>query len=281
LTEGESSSRQATATFNVQFQERGGPADKIGAGETVTVDIDISGTASANDFAILDVDSKSFAVNWSLSEDGSLLSVQLTNDSGRDLTLQGNPFSVTVHALPDAEMEGVETLGFDIRTASVGSIWETNDEVLYEINDAGVNIRGTGQDNVLMGGAGNDTLNGLGGDDILIGGPGNDDMTGGKGEDTFVWNRSDLGSPGNPASDVLNDFDPLEGDRLDLSSVLDGDEYNLVATADGGRLTLQVTDVDDNVLQNIVLASFEVATDYEAQAALDAMLAADQIIKTG
>ncbi|WP_458576404.1 hypothetical protein [Aliamphritea spongicola] len=40
----------------------------------------------------------------------------------------------------------------------------------------------------------------------LIGGAGNDTLTGGLGSDTFVWNLNDGGTPGDPAADVITDF---------------------------------------------------------------------------
>ncbi|MGX1124575.1 retention module-containing protein [Pseudomonas sp. HLS-6 TE3448] len=98
---------------------------------------------------------------------------------------------------------------------------------------------GKGND-ILFGGSGTDTLIGGEGNDYLIGGKGNDILTGGSGADTFVWKAGDVGN------DVIKDFKPAEGDRLDLSDLLQGekgstiDNYLKLTTVDGVS-TLQVS----------------------------------------
>ncbi|MFC0143951.1 immunoglobulin-like domain-containing protein [Pectobacterium cacticida] len=52
------------------------------------------------------------------------------------------------------------------------------------------------------------------GDDILIAGSGDTILTGGKGADTFTWQKGDFGH------DIVKDFNPDEGDKLDLSGLL-------------------------------------------------------------
>jgi hypothetical protein len=66
----------------------------------------------------------------------------------------------------------------------------------------------------MLGGKGADALYGGMADDILIGGHGTDFMSGGGGADRFVFYAGDLGS------DRIADFEPLEGDVLDLRSLL-------------------------------------------------------------
>ncbi|WJV57188.1 Ig-like domain-containing protein [Pectobacteriaceae bacterium C111] len=73
---------------------------------------------------------------------------------------------------------------------------------------------GQGGKDVLNGGMGNDILYGGSGDDILIGGSGNNILTGGAGADTFTWQSGDTGH------DVIKDFNPGEGDRIDLSDLV-------------------------------------------------------------
>ncbi|MGY6038383.1 type I secretion C-terminal target domain-containing protein, partial [Aeromonas sp. AE23HZ002T15] len=80
---------------------------------------------------------------------------------------------------------------------------------------------GTGNDN-LYGGAGNDVLSGGQGNDMLAGGLGNDILTGGTGADTFVWQKGDT-TPGTVTKDYVTDFSRAEGDKLDLSDLLDSD----------------------------------------------------------
>ena len=98
---------------------------------------------------------------------------------------------------------------------------------------------GKGND-MLFGGSGTDTLIGGEGNDYLVGGKGDDILTGGSGADTFVWKAGDVGK------DVIKDFKPAEGDRLDLSDLLQGekgstiDNYLKITTVDGVS-TLQVS----------------------------------------
>lgn len=70
---------------------------------------------------------------------------------------------------------------------------------------AGVFVLGGAGDDRLIGGAGDDVLIGGSGDDILAGGVGNDDLVGGGGADRFIVG---LGK------DVITDFNPGDGDRL-------------------------------------------------------------------
>ncbi|WP_315974964.1 immunoglobulin-like domain-containing protein, partial [Pseudomonas sp. 5P_5.1_Bac1] len=98
---------------------------------------------------------------------------------------------------------------------------------------------GKGND-ILLGGTGNDTLLGGEGNDILFGGQGNDTMTGGSGADTFVWKAGDIGN------DIIKDFKAAEGDRLDLSDLLQGEKASTIdnylkITTVNGESTLQVS----------------------------------------
>ncbi|MGR3484433.1 MAG: calcium-binding protein [Paracoccaceae bacterium] len=68
---------------------------------------------------------------------------------------------------------------------------------------------GTARDDLLEGGAGNDSIGGGGGDDILIDGAGRDTLRGGAGDDLFVLT-------GDETFDRIEDFDAA-ADRLDLS----------------------------------------------------------------
>jgi Ca2+-binding RTX toxin-like protein len=80
----------------------------------------------------------------------------------------------------------------------------------------------------LFGGAGNDTLEGDWANDHLDGGSGDDDLdgsydadvlTGGPGADTFELAYSFLSAPGRAYRDVITDFQPGKGDRIDLSDM--------------------------------------------------------------
>ncbi|MFP9230297.1 retention module-containing protein [Pectobacterium cacticida] len=71
------------------------------------------------------------------------------------------------------------------------------------------------------------------GDDILIAGSGDTILTGGKGADTFTWQKGDFGH------DIVKDFNPDEGDKLDLSGLLN----ELNGTADIASY-IRTTEVD-------------------------------------
>ncbi|MDZ5605485.1 immunoglobulin-like domain-containing protein [Pseudomonas sp. RP23018S] len=100
-------------------------------------------------------------------------------------------------------------------------------------------LGGSGND-TLYGGEGNDMLFGGSGNDVLVGGKGDDVLVGGAGADTFVWKAGDSGN------DVIKDFKPSEGDRLDLSDLLQGEKGSTIdnflkITTFGGESTLQVS----------------------------------------
>jgi len=78
-------------------------------------------------------------------------------------------------------------------------------------------LGGTGDD-ILTGGSGSDLLVGGDDNDILVGGIGNDVLSGGQGADTFAFNAGETGS-GNV--DTIVDYNAAEGDKLDLSALLD------------------------------------------------------------
>jgi Ca2+-binding RTX toxin-like protein len=106
---------------------------------------------------------------------------------------------------------------------------------------------GDGHD-TLAGGAGADTLWGhnghdalLGGDgaDFLAGGDGGDTLTGGAGADVFAI-RSAW-----PSRDIATDFDPTEGDRVDLGH-LAGDGWVIsLAQLGADRVALRVEAAGD------------------------------------
>ena len=70
----------------------------------------------------------------------------------------------------------------------------------------------TGQ--MMTGGRDDDTLSGGMENDVLVGGTGSDTLTGGGGADLFIFDEGDLGA------DTITDFNPEEGDVLDLRGVL-------------------------------------------------------------
>jgi serralysin len=71
----------------------------------------------------------------------------------------------------------------------------------------------------LFGSPGNDQLFGGGGDDLLVGGLGQDALHGGGGEDSFRFLATADSLPGSSHRDAIEDFDPSEHDRIDLSRI--------------------------------------------------------------
>ncbi|MEK2610784.1 immunoglobulin-like domain-containing protein, partial [Pseudomonas shirazensis] len=80
----------------------------------------------------------------------------------------------------------------------------------------------TSGNETLLGGDGNDNIFGGAGNDTLIGGKGNDILTGGSGADLFVWKA------GHTGNDVITDFKASEGDRIDLSELLQGEKGSTI-----------------------------------------------------
>ena len=119
----------------------------------------------------------------------------------------------------------------------------SNTTGLVDGNDS---LLGGNGDDILFGQGGNDILNGGNGNDILIGGKGNDTLTGGAGADTFAWKAGDTNSGG---FDVIKDVHASEGDKLDLSDLLQGENGNnvndltkyLQITNDGKDTTIEVS----------------------------------------
>ena len=77
-------------------------------------------------------------------------------------------------------------------------------------------IEGFGGNDVLKGGKGNDSIRGGTGDDRLLGGAGKDILLGDLGADTYVFAET-----GSKNIDQILDYDFDQGDRIDLSALLD------------------------------------------------------------
>ncbi|MGK0188774.1 MAG: hypothetical protein ACI9R3_004588 [Verrucomicrobiales bacterium] len=91
---------------------------------------------------------------------------------------------------------------------------------------------------VLLGGHGDDTLAGGLENDILYGGAGHDKLTGNRGADRFVINV-------HSGSDEVLDFNPSEGDQIDLTRVIQGtsmvlEDYVSVTVDEQGRPALEI-----------------------------------------
>jgi len=96
-------------------------------------------------------------------------------------------------------------------------------------------LRGLSGKDKLMGEAGHDRLDGGSGDDVLTGGSGYDHLTGGLGADRFVFaSLTDRG-------DRIADFNTSQGDRLDVSALLDAYGYKGTDPIADGTLTFTDT----------------------------------------
>lgn len=95
--------------------------------------------------------------------------------------------------------------------------------------------------NDLYGMDGNDGIWAFGGNDYLLGGNGRDILYGGSGADRFDYN-SVSESPADTNRDIINDFNRLQGDKIDLSGIdadltQPGDQAFTQGTYSSGILT--------------------------------------------
>ena len=131
--------------------------------------------------------------------------------------------SLTINAAPSSDIYG--TSGNDTITGTAGDdvihglagydfiSGELGNDTLYG-NEDGDTLKGRDGDDILYGGDGIDYLEGNGGNDFLYGGMGIDSLKGSAGIDTFVYLSSLEGG------DVIFDFNPNAGEKIDLTAVL-------------------------------------------------------------
>jgi len=152
----------------------------------------------------------------------------LSGGSGAD-TLQGGRGNdvYTIDSSSDLVIEA-QRAGTDSLLSSISTILGDNLEHLTLLDAGGaINGSGNGERNTLVGNAsanlllglgGSDSLSGGGGNDTLDGGGGNDGLSGGGGADLFRFSSSDeIGRYSKV--DSISDFNPTEGDRIDLSAI--------------------------------------------------------------
>ncbi|MFM5683030.1 choice-of-anchor K domain-containing protein, partial [Aeromonas veronii] len=156
---------------------------------------------------------------------------------GSDDSLQLTVNQLKAHHIMTGSLSGTDAmldgdgllLSVDVSSskADVVNGGSGNDKI-YGQSGSDILFGGTGDD-YIDGGSHNDALRGGLGNDILIGGLGNDVMRGDGGSDTFVWNQGDTVSS-SLTKDYIMDFNKgsgtinrLEGDKLDLSDLLDHD----------------------------------------------------------
>ena len=158
---------------------------------------------------------------------------------------------------------GTQVLNFTIGITD-GDGDTTTGAISVTVDGSMAVLAGTSGDDVIVGDATANTLNGGAGNDTLIGGAGNDTLTGGLGADVFAWRLGDQGSTTTPARDVITDFNPGQGDALDLRDLLQGETATNLGSylrfdTEGGKLRLQVDHdggTDFQPTQHIVFDNF-------------------------
>ena len=171
-----------------------------------------------------------------------------------------------------AEGAGLNALKVFLKLQNGGV--DPTDAQLYEyirVNHDDFDVAGDtrGGNDIIKGGAGDDIIYGQGGNDIIYGGAGNDILYGGTGADTFAWELGDEGEAGDPARDIVKDFNLSEGDKLVLGDLLpDIDEDNwddyLEVLFEGGNTIIRIkTDPSSDVTQEIVLESVNDMTEQD------------------
>ena len=115
-------------------------------------------------------------------------------------------------------------IGSDLPDLLAGSIGDASNNTL--VGTSGIDsLDGAGGNDILVGLGSNDSLLGSGGADMLLCGSGNDTLnggtesdvlSGGRGADTFVFSAT-----GASNVDLVVDYSYVEGDKIDLSALLD------------------------------------------------------------
>lgn len=97
---------------------------------------------------------------------------------------------------------------------------------LIVAGDGDDTVYANGGHDTVLGGRGKDFINGGFGNDIIVGGLDTDRMTGSFGADTYTFTKIDdsyiimpLATKQYFPVDVITDFNPFEGDRIDLSAI--------------------------------------------------------------
>ena len=174
----------------------------IGAGETITVDIDygVHNIGVSDDLRVRLYDPTGTAI---LNDDDSGI-----NDGGQGSTSTLDSFLRTTVAT--AGVYTVEIYAFSDGAIDPGTTFMANVSVT---GHAATNIV-TGGDDVIDGGAGDDVLYGNGGNDSIIGGLDNDTIRGGTGDDTIdggSGNDELVGATGNDSILGGAGFDSING----------------------------------------------------------------------
>jgi hypothetical protein len=173
-------------------------------------------------------------------DDGAPYTFTLTDNPQDSFKIVGNELRVSKHA--DLDFESRSSYRIDVlMTDSDGAAVE--ETIRIKVSDVEESPRGTRFKDKLFG----DAL-----DNIINGRRSNDKLTGGDGADTFVF-RDHFGR------DVIRDFEPSEGDKIDLSRVtgingygdmiknhtVEIDNHLRISAGDGSVLIIKHTGLND------------------------------------
>ena len=194
-------------------------AQGTGTTEAVFTEIDFSHTEGEGLDGWLGGDISDGTVDKGEGLDGDISDGTVDNDGGDDggetLTTPGSTTSGT---------SGDDTL--------IGS-------------SAGETLKGQAGDDVIKGAGGDDVLWGNDGDDVISGGTGADWLKGGNGADTYVLTDT-------ADTDTIADFSIADGDKIDLTGVLEGVDGFVQADAIAdGFLVVEQSGDDTNLYVNI------------------------------
>jgi Ca2+-binding RTX toxin-like protein len=129
--------------------------------------------------------------------DGGVGADSMAGGTGNDTYVVDNIGDVVT----EGSGEGIDTVNSKLGAYTLAANVENLSYAgIYKLNGAG-----NGLDNLIAGGAGNDTLNGGGGADIL---------TGGGGADRFVFKPGEIA-----AGDAVADFSHVQSDKIDVSAI--------------------------------------------------------------
>ena len=219
-----------------------------------------------------------------VNSNAALAFATFRGEAGSDV-IQGNLATLEEVDYRDSPAGIVVTMTNDPALPGFGSVrdgWGGSD-IIRVIE----NVRGSGhadvinmddRDNAVWGYAGDDRIDGLGGadvldggegDDVLSGGRGDDLLTGGAGADAFVWRPGD-------GTDTVLDFDPAEGDALDLRGVAGVHSLADLPIAQDGADTV-ITLGSGFVLRNFVAANLTAAQVVFSQPPTDIALSSASI----
>ncbi len=274
------------------FQANGGSTDQPGD----VIDIDISGGETLGLFIFaggvngFDTDAGQFEIRDISGDPATTASTStrlfFTTDTG-DTALSGSLYHTTN---PTMNAGGKDAAFVGFNDANAGLRIGFDDDVPFIVDDKDFNDvvielferafdPNESDDDVLLGGAGNDSLFGEGGndilnggedDDVLFGGSGNDILIGGAGSDKLYGNEGDdvfqfssLSEIPSGGRDVIMDFE-TQGDKIFLDGILTGSVLDnlisgdlVISTVPGtdgrtlelgfGDKTIEVNLVDDGV----------------------------------